>query len=159
MTQQSADGHANARGDGAAKTVLVVEDNDLNMMMFHDVLEARGYRVLKAPDGMTGWRLAQEHRPDLILMDIQLPDVSGLEVTGWLKDDETLKSIPVVAVTAFAMVGDKETYLAAGCDAYVSKPVSVTDFVKIVSEITDAPRADGQDETPAPNRREVSAAS
>ncbi len=71
------------------KTVLVVEDNDLNMKLFHDVLEARGYNVLQAKDGMEGWRIARKHRPDLIIMDIQLPDVSGLEMTKWLKDDET----------------------------------------------------------------------
>ena len=89
------------------KTVLVVEDNDLNMRLFHDVLEMRGYNILQAKDGMEGLRMAREERPDLIIMDIQLPDVSGLEVTKWLKDDETLKSIPVIAVTAFAMAGDE----------------------------------------------------
>ncbi len=90
------------------KTVLVVEDNDLNMKLFHAVLEAHGYNVLQAKDAMEGWRIAREHRPDLILMDIRLPGVSGLDVTKWLKADETLKSIPVIAITAFAMAGDKE---------------------------------------------------
>jgi len=114
------------------KTVLVVEDNDINMKLFHDVLDARGYNVLQAKDGMEGWRMAREHRPDLILMDIQLPDVSGLEVTKWLKDDETLKSIPVIAITAFAMAGDKEKFLEGGCDAYIPKPISVPDFLQTV---------------------------
>jgi two-component system cell cycle response regulator DivK len=114
------------------KSVLVVEDNDLSMRLFHDLLEAHGYNVLQAKDGMEGWRMAREHRPDLILMDIQLPDVSGLEVTKWLKDDETLKSIPVIAITAFAMAGDKEKFLEGGCDAYIAKPISVPDFLQTV---------------------------
>ncbi len=114
------------------KTVLVVEDNDINMKLFHDVLEASGYNVLQAMDGMEGWRLAREHRPDLILMDIQLPDVSGLEVTKWLKADETLKSIPVIAVTAFAMDGDKERFLKGGCDACILKPISLPNFLQTV---------------------------
>jgi two-component system cell cycle response regulator DivK len=114
------------------KTVLVVEDNDLNMKLFHDVLEAGGYTVLQATDGMEGWRMAREHRPDLILMDIQLPEVSGLEVTKWLKDDETLKSIPVIAITAFVMAGDKMNILEGGCDAYIAKPISIPDFLQTI---------------------------
>ncbi len=110
------------------KTVLVVEDNDINMRLYHAVLKALGYTVLQAKDGMEGWRLAREHRPDLILMDIKLPDVSGLEVTKWLKDDETLKSIPIIAITAFAVAGDKEKYLKGGFDAYIAKPASLPDF-------------------------------
>ncbi len=114
------------------KTVLVVEDNDLNMRLFHDVLEADGYTVLQAKDGTEGWRMARKHRPDLILMDIQLPDISGLEVTKWLKDDETLKSIPVIAITAFAMEGDEEKILEDGCDAYIVKPISLSNFLQTV---------------------------
>jgi two-component system cell cycle response regulator DivK len=114
------------------KTVLVVEDNDLNMKLFHDVLEVGGYNVLQAMDGMEGWRMAREHRPDLILMDIQLPEVSGLEVTKWLKDDETLKSIPVIAITAFAMAGDEDKILKGGCDAYIVKPISISSFLQTV---------------------------
>ncbi len=114
------------------KTVLVVEDNDINMRLFHDVLEAHGYNVLQAKDGMEGWRIAREQRPNLILMDIQLPEVSGLEVTKWLKDDETLKSIPVIAITAFAMAGDKEKILEGGCDAYIVKPISIPNFLQTV---------------------------
>ncbi len=117
------------------KTVLVVEDNDLNMKLFHDVLEAGGYSVLQAKDGMEGWRLAREQRPDLILMDIQLPDFSGLEVTKWLKDDETLKSIPVIAITAFAMAGDEEKIREGGCDAYLVKPISIPDFLQTVERL------------------------
>ncbi len=114
------------------KTVLVVEDNDLNMKLFHDLLEAHGYIVLQAKDGMEGWRMAREHRPDLILMDIQLPDVSGLEVTKWLKADETLKSIPVIAITAFAMAGGEEKIREGGCDAYIVKPISISSFLQTV---------------------------
>ncbi len=110
------------------KTVLVVEDNDINMRLYRAVLEALGYNILQAKDGMEGWRIAREHRPDLILMDIKLPDVSGLEVTKRLKADETLKSIPVIAITAFAMEGDEEKMLEGGCDAYIAKPVFLADF-------------------------------
>ncbi len=117
------------------KTVLVVEDNDLNRKLFHDVLEAGGYNVLQAKDGMEGWRMARAHRPDLILMDIQLPEVSGLEVTKWLKDDETLKSIPVIAITAFAMAGDEDKILKGGCDAYIVKPISVSNFLQTVERL------------------------
>jgi two-component system cell cycle response regulator DivK len=115
----------------------VVEDNDLNMKLFHDVLEADGYNVLQAKDGMEGWRIAREQRPNLILMDIQLPEVSGLEVTKWLKDDETLKSIPVIAITAFAMAGDKEKILEGGCDAYIVKPISIPNFLQTVERFAD----------------------
>ncbi len=111
------------------KTVLVVEDHDLNRKLFHDVLEAGGYNVLQAKDGMEGWRIAREQRPDLIVMDIQLPEVSGLEVTKWLKEDDNLKSIPVVAVTAFAMKGDEEKIREGGCEAYMVKPISISNFL------------------------------
>ncbi|MEE8227835.1 MAG: response regulator [Kiloniellales bacterium] len=118
--------------NGSAKTVLVVEDNDLNMKLFHDLLEAHGYNILQTKDGMEALRLAREHRPDLILMDIQLPEVSGLEVTKWLKEDESLKTIPVIAVTAFAMKGDEEKIREGGCEAYIAKPISVTNFLQTV---------------------------
>src|SRR5690554_166198 len=114
------------------KTVLIVEDNDLNMKLFHDLLEAHGYNTIQTKDGMEALRLAREHSPDLILMDIQLPEVSGLEVTKWIKEDENLRSIPVVAVTAFAMKGDEEKIREGGCEAYISKPISVTQFLETV---------------------------
>jgi two-component system cell cycle response regulator DivK len=114
------------------KTVLVVEDDPASTKLFREALEVFGYNVLHAKDGMEGWRIAREHRPDLILMDIRLPDVSGLEVTKWLKADETLKSIPVIAITAFAMEGDEEKMLEGGCDAYIPKPISVPDFLQTV---------------------------
>ncbi len=118
--------------NGSAKTVLVVEDNELNMKLFHDLLEAHGYNILQTKDGMAALRIAREHKPDLILMDIQLPEVSGLEVTKWIKEDEDLKSIPVIAVTAFAMKGDEEKIRDGGCEAYIAKPISVTNFLETV---------------------------
>ena len=114
------------------KTVLVVEDNELNMKLFHDLLEANGYGILQTRDGMEALRMAREYRPDLILMDIQLPEVSGLEVTKWIKEDDALKEIPVVAVTAFAMKGDEQKIREGGCEAYIAKPISVTDFLETV---------------------------
>ena len=118
--------------NGSAKTVLVVEDNELNMKLFHDLLEVHGYNIIQTKDGMDALRLAREHKPDLILMDIQLPEVSGLEVTKWIKEDDDLKSIPVIAVTAFAMKGDEEKIREGGCEAYIAKPISVTSFLETV---------------------------
>ena len=115
-----------------AKTVLIVEDNDLNMKLFNDLLEAHGYLTLKTASGVEAVKLAREQKPDLILMDIQLPEVSGLEVTRWLKADDELKGIPVIAITAFAMKGDEERIREGGCEAYLSKPISVVKFVETV---------------------------
>ncbi len=116
----------------SGKTVLIVEDNELNMKLFHDLLDAHGYRTLQTRNGMEALKLARDHRPDLILMDIQLPEVSGLEVTKWLKEDDELRGIPVIAVTAFAMKGDEERIRQGGCEAYLSKPISVMGFVDTV---------------------------
>ncbi len=117
-----------------AKTVLIVEDNELNMKLFHDLLEAHGYNIIGTRDGMEALRIARDSRPDLILMDIQLPEVSGLEVTKWIKEDDRLKSIPVIAVTAFAMKGDEEKVREGGCEAYIAKPISVTNFLETVKK-------------------------
>jgi len=117
---------------GLPKTVLIVEDNELNMKLFHDLLDAHGYRTLQTRTGMEALKLAREHRPNLILMDIQLPEVSGLEVTKWLKDDDELREIPVIAVTAFAMKGDEARIRQGGCEAYISKPISVVTFLAAV---------------------------
>jgi two-component system cell cycle response regulator DivK len=114
------------------KKVLIVEDNDLNMKLFNDLLEAHGYDTLQTRDGVEALRLAREHRPDLILMDIQLPEISGLEVTKWLKEDDDLRAIPVIAVTAFAMKGDEEKIRGGGCEAYIAKPISVASFLSTV---------------------------
>ncbi len=116
-----------------AKRVLIVEDNDLNMKLFHDLLEAHGYDILQTKDGMEALQLARLHHPDLILMDIQLPEVSGLEVTKWIKEDDDLKSIPIIAVTAFAMKGDEEKIREGGCEAYIAKPISVQNFLQTVA--------------------------
>jgi two-component system cell cycle response regulator DivK len=114
------------------KTVLIVEDNELNMKLFGDLLEAHGYATLKTGNGIEALELAREHHPNLIIMDIQLPEVSGLDVTRWLKEDEKLRSIPVIAVTAFAMKGDEERIREGGCEAYLSKPISVAKFLETV---------------------------
>ena len=114
------------------KTVLIVEDNELNMKLFNDVLEAHGYQTLQSSDGMEALSIAREHKPDLILMDIQLPEISGLEVTKWIKEDDNLRSIPVIAVTAFAMKGDEEKIREGGCEAYLAKPISVRHFLETV---------------------------
>jgi len=115
-----------------AKTVMIVEDNELNMKLFHDLLEAHGYQTVGTRNGIEALDLARKHHPDLILMDIQLPEVSGLEVTRWLKDDDELRSIPVIAITAFAMKGDEERIRQGGCEAYLSKPISVAKFLETV---------------------------
>jgi two-component system, cell cycle response regulator DivK len=114
------------------KKVLIVEDNELNMKLFHDLIEACGHEILETRDGIEALKLARLHRPDLILMDIQLPEVSGLEVTRWLKEDDELRKIPVIAVTAFAMKGDEEKIRSGGCEAYIAKPISVTNFLDTI---------------------------
>src|SRR5579862_61178 len=114
------------------KKVLIVEDNELNMKLFHDLIEACGHEILETRDGIEALKLARLHRPDLILMAIHLPEVSGLEVTRWLKEDDDLRSIPVIAVTAFAMKGDEEKIRDGGCEAYIAKPISVVGFMRTV---------------------------
>ena len=118
-----------------AKTVLIVEDNDLNMKLFNDLLEAHGYGTLRTKNGLEAMKMARDHRPDLILMDIQLPEISGLEVTKWLKEDPDLAPIPVIAVTAFAMKGDEEKIRKGGCEAYIAKPISVSRFLETVGHV------------------------
>lgn len=117
-----------------AKTVLIVEDNELNMKLFRDLLQAHGYETIESREGIEALRLARERKPNLILMDIQLPEVSGLEVAKWIKEDEELKSIPIVAVTAFAMKGDEEKIRQGGCEAYLAKPISLTNFLETVEK-------------------------
>jgi two-component system cell cycle response regulator DivK len=118
-----------------SRKVLIVEDNELNMKLFHDLLEAHGYATVQTKNGMEAVGLAREHRPDLILLDIQLPEISGLEVTKQLKQDDDLKSIPVIAVTAFAMKGDEEKIREGGCEAYIAKPISVTTFMETIQKV------------------------
>jgi two-component system cell cycle response regulator DivK len=112
--------------------VLVVEDNERNMKLFRDVLRASGFRTLEATTGERAVELVLEHRPDLVLMDIQLPDIDGVEALGRLRADDRFASVPVLALTAQAMDGDRERFLAAGFDGYLSKPVDIADFVATV---------------------------
>ncbi len=123
-----------------AKTVMIVEDNELNMKLFNDLLRANGYNTLPMRNGYEALDALKEHRPDLIIMDIQLPEISGLEVTKRIKqdEDETLRRIPVIAVTAFAMKGDEERIRQGGCEGYLSKPISVASFIATVKSFVGA---------------------
>jgi two-component system cell cycle response regulator DivK len=129
------------------RTILIVEDNELNMKLFHDLLRAQGYDVLEAREGVEGFQMARARRPDLIVMDIQLPSISGLEVTRWLKEDAELAHIPVVAVTAYAMKGDEARILDGGCEAYLAKPISVVSFLDTVRRLL----GDRREGLPIPN--------
>jgi len=120
-----------------SKKVLIVEDNELNMKLFRDLLEAHGYETYQTSEGLKALDMAREHMPDLILMDIQLPEVSGLDVTKWIKNEDDLAKIPVVAVTAFAMKGDEERILEGGCEGYLSKPITVSKFIETVRKFLD----------------------
>jgi two-component system, cell cycle response regulator DivK len=124
-----------------ARTVLVIEDNELNLKLLNDILEYQGYTVFTSRLGEPALELARQYRPDLILMDIQLPDISGMEATRRLKTDEQTRSIPIIAVTAFAMSGDEAKILASGCDAYIAKPFNVVEFLKLVEDWTTRNRA------------------
>jgi len=117
--------------------VLVVEDNDRNMKLFCDLLTASGYRTLEATTGERAVELALEHAPDLVLMDIQLPGIDGVEALGRLRADGRFASPPVLALTAQAMEGDRERFLAAGFDGYLSKPVDIGEFVAAVRRYCD----------------------
>ena len=112
-----------------AKTILIVEDDELNMQMFNSLLQSNGYNTIKSSCGSDILELAYKHRPDLIVMDILLPERSGLELTKILKADEKLKAIPIFAVTAFAMKDDEKRIRDAGCDDYLAKPISVPAFL------------------------------
>jgi two-component system cell cycle response regulator DivK len=117
--------------------ILVVEDNAKNMKLFREVLVATGYETLEATSGGEAVDMASEHTPDLVLMDIQMPDFDGVEALRRLRADDRTASIPVVALTAQAMQGDRERFLAAGFDGYVSKPVNVRDLIGTVREHCD----------------------
>lgn len=121
----------------AQEQVLVVEDNAMSMKLFRDVLLATGYRPLEATTGSQAFELAAEIRPALVLMDIQLPDLDGIAALRRLRSDERTASIPVLALTAQAMLGDRERLLAAGFDGYVSKPVNVEVFLDTVRRFCD----------------------
>ncbi len=114
------------------KTALVIEDQDDNMELITFILEKNGYKVLKAETGQQGFDIALERRPDFIILDIQLPDMDGLEVLQKIRSSEIDGSIPVIAMTSYAMVGDREKMMAAGCNGYIEKPI---DPEKVVSQI------------------------
>jgi CheY-like chemotaxis protein len=121
------------------KRVLVVEDNVMNMKLLRDVLLATGYRTLEATTGGEAIQLAAEHAPDLVLMDVHLPDIDGVHALRRLRADERTAAIPVLALTAQAMHGDRERFLAAGFDGYVSKPVNVHELLGTVRRHCDRP--------------------
>lgn len=120
------------------KRILIVEDNDLNLKLFRDLLEAHGYETFETKDGNEAMTIARNMQPDLILMDIQLPEISGLDITKRLKADSEVGHIPVIAVTAFAMKDDEEMILSAGCEAYMSKPISIPTFISTVQKFLEA---------------------
>lgn len=126
---------AHAMSNVPAKSVLVVEDNELNMRLFCDLLDSFGYRTFQCRDGAKVMDIARTEQPNLIIMDIQLPEVSGLDITRWLKDDEDVAHIPVLAVTAFAMRDDEQRVREAGCEGYLSKPIQIVSFMRAVEEL------------------------
>ena len=132
-----------------AKRVLVVEDNELNLKLFCDLLRAHDYATEPVRDGREAVDRARAFAPDLIIMDIQLPHVSGLELIETLKGDADLRGIPIMAVTAYAGKGDEERIRAAGAESYVSKPISVMRFVESVEALLTAARSPAQGDTPA----------
>jgi len=115
-----------------AKKILIVEDNDLNLKLFRDLLGANGYMTFETKEGIEAISLTRNVMPDLIIMDIQLPEISGLDITRKIKADNAIKHIPVIAVTAFAMKDDEEKILAAGCEAYLSKPIASDVFLSTI---------------------------
>jgi len=116
------------------KTILVIEDNKLNMKLVNGLITIGKYRMLEAVDAESGIQLIREQRPDLVLMDIQLPGMDGLSATKVIKEDPDLKDIPIVALTSFAMQGDEEKALAAGCTGYITKPIDTRKFLETVSQ-------------------------
>jgi len=122
----------------AGQRVLVVEDNEKNMKLFRDVLQATGFTVLEAATGEDALELAREHHPALVLMDVQLPGIDGAETLARLRDDERTATIPVLALTAQAMRGDRERFLESGFDGYLAKPVDIRELVAAVREAVQA---------------------
>ncbi len=118
------------------KLVLIVEDNDLNLKLFRDLLEAHSYTVVETRSGLEVPELVRKHRPDIIIMDIQLPQISGIDIIRSLKGDRDMRNIPVIAVTAFAMQDDEDNIMASGCEAYLAKPISIESFVDTVQKYT-----------------------
>jgi two-component system cell cycle response regulator DivK len=117
------------------RRILIVEDHPLNAKLLRDLLEAHGYETMETGDGLEALNLARRGRPDLILMDLQLPDVSGLEVTRWLRREPGTRTTPIVAITAFAMREDEKKALDGGCNAYIAKPISIGRVLEIVAAL------------------------
>jgi two-component system, cell cycle response regulator DivK len=114
------------------KQILIVEDEPRNLKLLRDLLQKFGYQILEAPDGEQGVKMAVEKIPDLILMDIMMPKMDGLEATRIIKADEKTRHIPIIALTSYAMKGDREKTIEAGCDGYIAKPVDIQDLLKTV---------------------------
>ncbi len=125
------------QGSAPREIILIVEDNELNLKLLKDILDFRGYSTVFTGLGAAAFDLARQHHPDLILLDIQLPDVSGIEVARRLKADEQTRAIPIIAVTAFAMPGERTEILDSGCDDYISKPLNIREFLALVERYTD----------------------
>jgi len=116
------------------KIILIVEDEPKNLKLFRDLLQRFGFETVEATDGEQGVELAREKKPDLILMDIMMPKMDGLEATRLLKADATTKRIPIIALTSYAMKGDRERTIEAGCDGYIAKPVDIQELLKAVGQ-------------------------
>ena len=118
-----------------AKTVMIVEDNELNMKLFHDLLESKGYDILQTKDGMEALKIARSEKPDLILMDISMPIMSGLEATEAIRKIEKFATTPIIALTAHAMEGDREKCLEAGCTEFATKPVNFKALIQTIENL------------------------
>ncbi len=118
------------------KTGLVIEDNEDNMLLITRLLEKSGYQTIWAETGNKGYEVAMQKRPDFILLDIQLPDITGMDVLRMIRDSEIGNSIPVIAMTSYAMTGDREKMLAAGCDGYIEKPIDLLRVIDQIRKIT-----------------------
>jgi two-component system, cell cycle response regulator DivK len=127
------------QGSSPRGIILIVEDNELNLKLLKDILDFRGYATVVTGVGAAAFDLARKHRPNLILLDIQLPDISGEVVAQRLKADEQTRAIPIIAVTAFAMPGDRTKILDSGCDDYISKPVNIHELLALIEHYTDEP--------------------
>jgi two-component system cell cycle response regulator DivK len=135
------------------KRILIVEDNKIDVRLLKDILEWRGYETLQTDDGLEAINLAWANHPDLILMDIQLPDISGLEVTRRLRDDDRSEEIPIIAVTAFAMEWHEREALDSGCDAYLSKPITIFRLLDAIEPFLFCPLVTARRSSPLPIHR------
>ncbi|MFC1650739.1 response regulator [Candidatus Latescibacterota bacterium] len=115
-------------------TVLIIEDNPINRKVFKDILSVNGYISIEAVDGEEGYKMAKEHKPDLIVMDVQLPGANGYEVTRRLKSEDDTKDIPIIIVTSFAMAGEENEAMAAGCNDYLTKPINIHQFIETIKK-------------------------